>query len=462
MTTPGPAEGILQRLAGTGGQAAQFFMWGVLYGLVQQVMGPTFVEVGNVVNAKNPTTPLTPAEAATAALKGWLTYPNAEAEAAKSGIDAGRFATMYRMTGEPPSLQEMLSLYRRGDATEEQLHQTVKESAVRDEWWQNGIIQKLGKIPPSPLDFLQAHLEGQVSPADAKALYEIYGGIVQHGQYNIYDILYNTRGQAPTPTEALDLLNRGIIQERGTGPNSTSYEQAFLEGPWRNKWLDPFLALRRYLPPPRTITTLISHGAITDQYALELFQLNGLSAKDAAIYVQEAHSTGVAKQKDLAVSEIETLYFDQAISRTEATKFLENLGYSSGDSNFILTIQDLRRERKFLESAISRIKTLYTDHKLDKSSAVGALSQFKVPSAQISNLIQTWTLERAANIPHLTESQVAAAFYYQAMTQDEAMTALQKLGYSPYDSWVILSNRVHGPLPGKPEPNAQNPYMSPS
>lgn len=460
MTTPaGGASGILRALAGTGGAAAQFFMWGVLYGVTQQAMGPEFQEIANKVNSANPLVPLSPSQAATAVLKGELSTASGASEAAMGGIDAGRFATMVRMAGSPPGLAELLSLYRRGEVTDAEMEKAVKESDIKDEYWQNGMIKKLGQVPPSPVDFLQAYLEGQVSESEAKDLYQAFGGIMSYKGHNIFDIMFNTRGTAPTPTEALELLNRGIISERGTGPNSTSYEQAFLEGPWRNKWLDPFLALRRYLPPPRTISTLIGHGAISDAYALELFMQNGLNHEDAAAYVKDAHSTATEVQRNLAVSEIQTLYYDQAISRTQASSFLEGIGYSKGDANFILLIQDLRRERTFLESAISRVRTLFVDHKLSRTDAVGSLGKLKVPSSQVTNLLVTWTLERNANIPQLTESQVAAAFYYRAMDQTEAMDGLQKLGYSPYDAWVILSNRVHGPIPGKPAKNAPNPYL---
>lgn len=459
MTTPGQgASGILRQLAGAGGAASQFFMWGVLYGLTQQAMGPTFQEVANKVNASNPTVPLSPSEAATAVLKGQLSAENGAKEAAMGGVDSGRFATLERMAGGPPGLAELLSLFRRGELTEDLLHQAVRQSDIKNEWFENGTIQKLGKVPPSPVDFLQAYLEGQLSESDAKQLYQIYGGIMSHGKFNIFDIMFNTRGTAPTPSEALELMNRGIISQRGKGPKSTSYEQAFLEGPWRNKWLEPFLALARYLPPPRSVTTLISHGSITDARALELFMENGLNKEDAAAYVKDAHSAATSRQRELAVSEIETLYFDQAISRNEASGFLENLGFSSGDASFILLIQDLRRERKFLESAISRIKTLFVDHKISNNQVTSSLAKLKVPTSQITNLLATWTLERAANVPKLTESQVAAAFYYGAMTQPEAIDKLEQMGYSPFDSWVILSNRAHGPLQNKPAIDAKNPY----
>jgi hypothetical protein len=30
------------------------------------------------------------------------------------------------------------------------------------------------------------------------------------------------------------------------------------------------------------------------------------------------------------------------------------------------------------------------------------------------------------------------------------MQALEAIGYTPYDAWVVLSNKVKQPLPGKP------------
>ena len=457
MTTPGGIDGILaglKGLAGKGQMAEQFFVWGILYGMVTAASAPFMQQLASDVNSGHPVMPISPADAADALLKGHMSETDAKAEAAKSGIDSNRFDVLFANAGEPPALGDMLSLFRRGEVTSDLLHKAVQQSAVRDEWFTNGTIQKLGKQPPTPDDFLNALLEGQIDLATAKSLYETFGGVTEQAGQDIFTILFNTRGNAPTPEEALTLVNRGIIPLKGTGPNAVTYEQAFLEGPWRNKWLPAFEALREYLPPPRTVTAMLGHGSLTDAQALDLLVQQGLTADLAAAYVSDAHHVKTAAQKDLALSEIATLYYDQAISADVAIAMIEPLGYSTSDAHFILDIQDLRRERKFLESAISRLHTLYADHKITSNEATGALASLKVPSSQVSNLLTTWSLERAANIPHLTESQYAAAFYYSVIDQTTAMAGLGNLGYQPHDAWVILSNRVHGPLPNEPSASA--------
>lgn len=448
--TPESLLSAIKNLTGGGDIAKQFFVWGVLYGLMSNATAPLTQELLNKVNSDSPVVPISPADAATAALRGHMPLADAQKEAANSGIDGDRFNILYKNTGVPPSLQDMLMLFRRGEATLDQLHTAVQQSDVRDEWFQNGIIQKLGKIPPSPVDFLNALLQGQISEADARKLYDIFGGLDQQAGFDIFKILFDTRGSAPTPVEAVDMANRGIIPWAGTGPDATSYEQAFLEGPWRNKWSTPYRQWGEYLIPAETVATLLGHGAIDDTRAAQILAQHGMSQEDIAAYLSSAHQTTIDVQKQLAVSEISTLYYDQAIDSTTATKMLTSIGYSSGDAGFVLAIQDLRRERTFLESAITKIKTLYTDYKIQSNDVQSALAALKVPQSQISNLKTTWDLERAANIPHLTESAITSALYYGIMDQPTAMKRLEQLGYQPYDAWVLLSNRVHGVLPDQP------------
>ncbi|MGH9302715.1 MAG: hypothetical protein ACRD0E_12650, partial [Acidimicrobiales bacterium] len=317
MTTPGGIDSIvasLRSLAGKGEIAEQFFVWGVLYGMISEITAPFIQQLGNDVNAGHPVVPITPADAADALLKGHMSESDAKAESARSGINSDRFDTLFANAGEPPSLGDMLELFRRGEVSVDLLHKAVQQSAIRDEWFTNGTIEKLGKQPPTPGDFLNAYLNGQLDKATAQKLYNTFGGIETQAGEDIFTILFNTLGSAPTPEEALTLVNRGIIPLSGRGPGVTSYEQAFLEGPWRDKWLSAFEALREYLPPPRTVVAMLGHGSLTDAQGLDLLVKQGLTPELAAAYVADAHTTAVAKQKDLAVGEITTLYYDQAIT----------------------------------------------------------------------------------------------------------------------------------------------------
>jgi hypothetical protein len=75
-----------------------------------------------------------------------------------------------------------------------------------------------------------------------------------------------------------------------------------------------------------------------------------------------------------------------------------------------------------------------------------------VPNDQIVWLQDEWVNVQQLQSKRLSESQVAAAYYYTVMDEATAIAYLQSLGYSAYDSWVLLSIRVHEAQPNKPAP----------
>ena len=74
--------------------------------------------------------------------------------------------------------------------------------------------------------------------------------------------------------------------------------------------------------------------------------------------------------------------------------------------------------------------------------------------------MQTWRIQAAASVKTLTASEIADAFLYKAMTQDEAMQELENIGYTPFDAWVRLSITAKGPLPHKPNKEIAAPPLA--
>jgi len=434
-------------LLGEGSIARQFLVWGVLQSIASEAISPFLQALHNDLQAKSPEVPISPATLADAVLRGVVGLPWAEGEAAKSGVSAGDFGVLVTNTGEPPAVGELLSLWRRGEIDDAALEKGVKQSRVRDEWLDT--IKKMGIIPPTPNEALNALLKGQIPRAEAETRYQQGGG-----DPTWFQAAFDSNGSAPTPLEAAEMANRGAIPWEGTGPGVVSFHQAFLEGPWRDKWLTPYRTLAEYVPPPRTITTLIHDGVLTDEQALTLFRKQGMTPEIAAAYLASAHHVKTTAQKHLTITQITELYADRAITQDDAMKLLASEGYSTEDAQFLLQLADHQRDRKYHELSISRVHSLYVGHKIDRQTAVQTLAQLQVVSGQVTDLLASWDLERKSNIKIISEGQIVAAFFYDIITQDVAMTRLQQIGYQPHDAWILLSVRVHSPIPGEPPVNA--------
>lgn len=393
---------------------------------------------------------LSPADAASAAVRNFLGQDQAAELAAKAGVDAATFGVLRHLAADAPAPGQLAEAVRRGLIPDEgtgpdavSFVQGIAEGRLGDKW--TDMIRGLAQIWPTPTDALAATLEGQVSADEGKALYERFGGDPQY-----FQLLFNTRGNAPTPVEALQLANRGIIPWSGTGPDATSYEQAFLEGPWRNKWLDPYKALGEYLPPPETTRALLEAGAIDEKQAAQWWSDYGMTQDTVNAYLNAAAFDNTAEVRGLTVSAVLDMFYAQLLDDTGARNLLDLFNVPPSSQDLLLAYVGMRRSIAAVQSAVSRLQSLYAARKITRDAASQALTRLKIPSATISDLIDTWDIEASVSVKLLTEAQIVDAWALQIITQDDAISELTAIGYTPYDAWVLLSIKAKGPLPNPP------------
>ena len=441
--------GIADALGGQGA-LTQFFVWQVAGQIVTALMEPALVELSQDINSQFPTTALSPADLAQLVVRNFRDLGSATSEAKLSGMDDTRFKDLVSLATEAPSPGDLAAMLRRGLIVEDghgagstSFQQGMSESRLSAKW--HALVKELAVQWPSPTDALDALLEGQISQADAESLYKRLGGDPQ-----FFTLLFNTRGQAPTPVEALEMANRGIIPWSGTGPGATTYEQAFLEGPWRNKWLGPYKAIGEYLPPPRTVTAMVASGGLSDAQGQALLLKQGLSAELAAAYIHDAHNQKSGSERDLTVTQLLDMYEAGLIAQADVTPLLKALRYSDESIAWLFAFRDLRRAISATNAAVSRIHTLYVGHKITAATALASLNALKVPPTQVQEIVTTWDIERSANLKVLTATQIVDAWSAQIIDEQEALSELVSIGYTPRDAWIVLSIKNKGPLDNAP------------
>lgn len=388
---------------------------------------------------------LAPADAALAVLRGNMTTQDGYAVAAANGVSSADFDILVGNTGEPPAIEEMVMLNRRGKLSDDLLDTAIRQSRIRDQWIP--YVKELGIQPPSTAEVLNALVQGQLSQSEAESRFGQAGG-----DPTWFATAFASTAESPSPTQLAELANRGVIPWDGTGPGTVSWQQGFLEGRWKDKWAPAFRALAQYRPPPREVATLVREGGMTQDQAMTFWQQAGLPADLAHMYWQAAHYQKTTAVHELAQGEITRLYSDQAISRDEAMKMLESIGWTAVDSDYLLDIVDLQRARSELEAAITKIRSLYIAWKIVAQTATAALAALDVPASQATALIGLWNLERGANVKTLTAAEITDAWYYQLMSPQDAQAALQAIGYTAQDAWLLLNIKNKGPIANYPEP----------
>jgi len=352
-------------------------------------------------------------------------------EAAKGGWSADQFAEMIESSHAWLPLEAVNRLRLRGKMTEAQFSKALKRLGLAPE--QADLAAEAAIQPPSPAEVLNGWLEGQITEETAKRRWAEGGGDPTWLQD-----AYNSSGQAPTPMEAIEMLRRGIIPREGVGPHETSYHQAFLEGPWRNKWLEPFLGLAEYLPPPRTVTALVRSGAISEALGLELLKKQGLRPELAAAYVVNLKHETTAKHRDLTIAQIETAYESHELTEAEALSHLRTLGYSDEDANVVLTASHTRRVVTERSRAISAVRKAYLDRELVAADARTQLVALGMDVPQVEALLPIWDVERALDVRRLTPAQVVHAVKVGLMEQGQGEGYLAMLGYGDFEVSILL------------------------
>lgn len=447
-----------------------------LYGIVNQVIGaavsPFLQEVSNQLWASAVSTgvnvPTPPSVIATAAGRGLelgskptVTVPDwAYEQAAQSGISRADVDLQASIVGLPPALQELFELYRRGVINESEVREGLREGDFRDDWIDRTV--NLVHSWLTPLDFVRAAVQAQMTYADAQEWATKTGLDTStslpletsgtEATPDMFGLAFAIAGRPPGPAELGRMALRKIIDWTGTGADALTFQQGIAESDVKTKWTDALRKLTEYVPPPREIGTLLEHGAITKAQAVAYWEETGVPTELANGYAYVADQQHIGQDKLLAIGQVKTGYFDQIFSKEQALELLDDLGVRGDVATQTLEVIDFRREIQAINAVVKRVESLYGADKIDATHAKAALTTVGVPSDQADKLLATWGTLRVTPI-HLPEPrEIGAAVKFNTITQQEAIEALEALGYQPRDAAIVLSAHAEvqvTPLPAK-------------
>ena len=384
-------------------------------GVPEQYIGPLLTLEHNVLD---------PEQLALMVLKGIRTPEDGAAEAARSGVPAQHFEDIILATGEPPGLEQMMEAYRRKLIDGARFEKAVRQSRVRDEW--TDVLLALRFQPASPADAIRGAVQGHISEGKAKEIAELGSLRGEDFQW-----MLETAGNPPGPMTMIELWRRGDATQ-------AEVEQAIREGRTKNKYIPNLTKLKRVLPPQRTVVTMLSHGAITEQEAARLLHEHGYDDVTIKGYILAATSSQSIREKQLARAEVVELYYDHAISEAEALRHLKMLGYTASTAKIVLGMADLKRERALQQAAMSPIRSAYIGRHIDAAEAAQRLDGVGVPHQQRDLALRLWAVDREAHTKRLTEAQIVKANTQGLLTDVQAEDRLLTLGYDRTDARILL------------------------
>lgn len=378
----------------------------------------------------NPFVPLSPQEAAVAVNKGHLTFSEGWIRAVNSGMAESEFQTLVDATGNPPGIETLMAMLRRGIIDASRFVIGVEQSNLRLEW--AGELEQLVQGPPSPQAAILGVVQNHLDEASARTIMK------QNGlDPSYYPWLYANTGRPPGPMQMIDAWNRGATDQ-------ATVEQAIRESDIKDKYVPTIIALREHLLPQKTVVAGVHQGVITADEALPLLLKLGISPTNAHYLILEGQNRATAASHHLSTSQIETAYEDGSIDRPTAQARLTGLGYVAADATFMLDLVDVKWEQRLHAATISRVRALYLNGTLTRTQASADLDAAQVTPAHRDLYLKEWDLVRSTPTRHLTEAQAASAYRKGLIGVADFRARLVAMGFAPTDvDLVVQLNPVH-------------------
>jgi hypothetical protein len=334
----------------------------------------------------------------------------------------------------------------------------IQQSDIRDVWIP--LVTQLRYAPPSPNDLVAAAVRHQDDTLPAGTDLSYWETLAENlgleppnwlkGNPNWFNMLYNISGRPLGPEEMVRLANRGQLPWTGTGSTVLSVQQGVAESDIKDKWFSAVELLGQYWPAVGETGALLQHGGITEAQAEAYWTAEGVPAELLAALKYVNTVQQVTQEKLLTKGDIETLLQLQAITDQDALLMLAELGYTGDNAAAIVELAHFRFELRAIEESVRTVSTLYTSRAITATQATAALQDIGMPAAQITQLVDTLTNARNSEVKIPTVTQMASALYYGVVDYEDALAFLVEQGYSEDDAWLVLSVRMHGPISPAP------------
>jgi len=285
--------------------------------------------------------PMTTADAARAVVEGYMTVDEGAKIAEQNGLDADHWPIIVESWGRPPSHEQMMTLYHRGQATLDQVKQAFKESDIKDKYVdqlidlgrtlipERLIVQALSKGAMTHQEAHTALLERGYNDSDAEILLKL-GGAERL-----------SAAHALTRTDILAMYTDSLITRQAA-------EDHLLKLGFTKTDADALLDLqdvkaeaaqRRTLQ--RGIEAALQSHRITEQEAVTQLIAAGIDAAQARALAASWLKVRGQAVRTLTEAQTVSAAADGIISPQQAYDRLRAMGYDVTDASILLELKGM-------------------------------------------------------------------------------------------------------------------------
>lgn len=344
--------------------------------------------------------------------------------AAQSGVSKEDWLRIIELGGEPLPPADLGEAFRRGFIDTDRYRRGIVQGPIRNEWFD--VLDKLQFSRMSTVDAADAVNQGHLTLEQGKRIAHENGLTPDD-----FTVLIESAGTPPGIDFATEALNRGLISDE-------EFRSMFLESRIKNKYFPLLIAMRIRLIPQETVRLLYRNGVYPHDKALATLQAHGFSPDDAAALLSLEETRQDETTRELTRAQIVDMYDEQILDAATARELLVSLGYAESNVELMMALADIKRTQRFVNAAITRVRSAYITGKIDDIEVSGQLDALQVSPQQRDELLAIWDIDRTTITKTLTPAQIRQAFKKTLITEEDAFARLVAQGYDETDAGLFL------------------------
>jgi hypothetical protein len=366
---------------------------------------------------------LSPADLAELVLRGERDEAGGAGEAAESGINASRFAELVKLVGNPPGVEQLVTLRRRGIITDADFARGIVTGRIRTEWiTQLAELQHEFLTPAEAAGLVARGFLDRAAGEKAAAA----AGIGATDFTHLVDDSLNV----PPLGELLELVNRGAIGPEAAGG-------ALRRAGVRGEFIEPLLTLGRHLP---AVPDLVRF-AVREVYTPDARSRFGLDEDFPARFADEAAKQGLERED---AASYWAAHWNLP-SPEQGFAMLHRGIITDADLALLLKTLDVmpfwRDKIVQLNHIIPGridLRRMYQHGVIDRARLKAGYIELGYTDADAELLTTFAEKEKLTDERELSKAEVVGLYEARTLPHDEAATLLGHLGYGPQDVDLIL------------------------
>jgi hypothetical protein len=350
----------------------------------------------------------------------------------------------YQAIVQRPNVNELLTLWRRGRMTADELYTALQQEGVDVN--SIGRYQDLTEQLPGISDLVHF--------ADRFAWDE---GIAARFQYDseyppdveteaakigikpeTFKRYWRSHWQLPGLSDVMDMYHRlrpGRVGRPFTEDDLNNYLKTTPLPPYFHELVKEIA----YNPYTRVdIRRLYGEGVVDEAEVLQTYLDLGYDQTHAEKLTAYTIKGSKAEEKGLTKDAVTSLYQDGLISRVDAGGMLTDLGFSAEATEFWLLMVDHTLDQTEINAKLSDIQTRFISGELNDSTVMSELGSLNLPSDRVTRILHLWDVQREAHVKKPSSAVLTTWYKGGLIAGQDLLDGLKRDGYNAKDAALFV------------------------